>query len=139
MNTNTTATGTNSVSSEVVVPALLRLASKTTAYTALSIVGALVMAAFAVSTSWDAARARVYELLAMVGLASLASMQARKRLQVGRILRLAKAGAHITMDGSELTATHNNVSHMMLLDVKTSYAINFPPANLKLPRATIVE
>ncbi len=137
MTSNSTAT--NQVSSEVVVPALLRLASKTTAYLTLSIVSALAMAAIAVFVPWGLVRARIYALASLVALGSIALVQARKRLQVGRMLRLAQAGAHITMDGSELTASHNNVSHMMLVDVKTSYAINFPPANLKLPRATVVE
>lgn len=139
MNPHPTAPNSNHVSSEIVIPALRRLGSKTTGYTTLSIIAALAMGAIAAVTPWEAGRARGTYLTFLVAFAILGVAQARKRLQIARLLRLAQAGAQITMDGSELTATHNNVSHMMLLDVKTSYAINFPPADLKLPRATVVE
>ena len=136
---NTDPMATNQVSPKVVVLALRGLAAKTTAYLTLAIVSTLAMAAIAVFVPWWLVRARIYAFVSMVALGSIGLVQARRRLQVGRILRLARAGAHITMDGSELTATHNNVSYTMLVDVKTSYAINFPPANLKMPRATVVK
>ncbi len=139
MISNSTAISDNRVSSEIVVPVLKRLASKTAVYLTLSIISTVAVGVFVVVVPMVDARVPIYALAVGVALASVALLQVRKLLQIGRFLRLAKAGAQISMDGSELTASHNYFTEKMLVDVKTSYAINFPPTGLKLPRAVVIE